>query len=199
MPHPLKPAGDVRMRGFAKRHTVSAALAWLDAQLQPLEAEDVPLRSAAGRVLAAPVVADVDVPGFDRAAMDGYAVAADSTEGASQYNHVHLAVIGQAMPGLAFEGIAAAGEAVRVMTGAPMPCGADSVLPAEWTEEGQGSCISALAAVSPGKHVGKCGEDILRGTTLFERGECCALRISVFSVLSGKAQPPCFGGRAFAS
>ena len=58
--------------------------------------------------------------------MDGYALAADSTEGASPYNRVHLAVIGQAMPGLAFEGIAASGEAVRVMTGSPMPRGADS-------------------------------------------------------------------------
>ncbi len=76
-------ADDVRMRGFAQRHTVDAALAWLDAQLQPLAAEVVPLRSAAGRVLATSVVSDVDVPGFDRATMDGYAVVADSTEGAT--------------------------------------------------------------------------------------------------------------------
>ena len=66
------------MHGFARRHTVEAALAWLDAQLHPLDAEDVPLRAAAGRVLACPVVSDVDVPGFDRATMDGYAVVADS-------------------------------------------------------------------------------------------------------------------------
>ena len=62
---------DVRMRGFAHRHTVDAALAWLDAQLQPPGDEIVPLRMAAGRVLAAAVVSDVDVPGFDRATMDG--------------------------------------------------------------------------------------------------------------------------------
>ncbi len=177
---------DVRMRGFAKRHTVAAALAWLDAQLKPLEAEDVPLRCAAGRVLAAPVVADVDVPGFDRAAMDGYAVAADSTEGASSYNRVHLAVIGQAMPGLAFDGVAAAGEAVRVMTGSPMPHGADSVLPAEWTEAGLGSCITALAAVSPGKHVGRRGEDIRSGTTILEAGR--VLRPQDLGVLSSVGQ-----------
>jgi molybdopterin molybdotransferase len=174
------------MRGFAKRHTVAAALAWLDAQLQPIEAEDVPLRCAAGRVLAAPVVAEVDVPGFDRAAMDGYAVAADSTEGASPYNRVPLIVIGQAMPGFAFQGFAAAGEAVRVMTGAPMPRGADSVLPAEWTEAGMDSCISALAAVSPGKHVGKRGEDIFSGTTLFQRGR--VLRPQDLGVLSSVGQ-----------
>jgi molybdopterin molybdotransferase len=177
---------DPRMRGFAKRHTVAAALAWLDGQLQPLGAEDVPLRCAAGRVLAAPVIADVDVPGFDRAAMDGYALAADSTEGASPYNRVHLAVIGQAMPGLAFEGIAASGEAVRVMTGSPMPRGADSVLPAEWTESGLGSCITALAAVSPGKHVGRRGEDIRSGTTILEAGH--VLRPQDLGVLSSVGQ-----------
>ena len=90
MHHTRREADDVRMRGFAQRHTVDAALAWLDAQLQPLTAEIVPLRVAAGRVLAASVVSDVDVPGFDRATMDGYAVVADSTEGASAYTPLPL-------------------------------------------------------------------------------------------------------------
>jgi putative molybdopterin biosynthesis protein len=73
MHHTIRGADDVRMRGFAHRHTVAAALAWLDAQLKPLADEIVPLRLAAGRVLATSVVSDVDVPGFDRATMDGYA------------------------------------------------------------------------------------------------------------------------------
>src|SRR5260370_36417305 len=92
---------DVRMRGFAQRHAVDAALAWLDAQLQPLSAEVTPLRIAAGRVLATSVVSDVDVPGFDRATMDGYAVVADSTEGATAYTRLPLTVIGDSMPGRA--------------------------------------------------------------------------------------------------
>ena len=58
-----------------------------------------PLRNAAGRVLAASVVSDVDVPGFDRATMDGYAVVADSTEGATAYTRLPLTVIGDSMPG----------------------------------------------------------------------------------------------------
>ncbi|HET9361643.1 MAG TPA: hypothetical protein VFO58_17945, partial [Vicinamibacterales bacterium] len=62
--------GDVRMHGFARRHTVGQALSWLDSQLHRLDAEDVPLRAAAGRVLAGAIVSDVDVPGFDRATMD---------------------------------------------------------------------------------------------------------------------------------
>ncbi len=162
-------ADDVRMRGFAERHTVKAALAWLDTQLQPLAAEEVPLRISAGRVLANSVVSDVDVPGFDRATMDGYAVVAESTEGASAYTRLPLTVIGDSMPGCPFDGVVSMGQAVRVMTGAPMPLGANAVLPAEWIETEPGEpCISALAAVSPGKNVGRIGEDIVRGTTLFE-------------------------------
>src|ERR1700676_5656543 len=98
MCHTTEGAGDdVRMRGFAQRHTVDAALAWLDAQdarLQPLAVEIIPLRNAAGRVLAASVVSDVDVPGFDCATMDGYALVADSTEGATAYTRLALTVIG---------------------------------------------------------------------------------------------------------
>src|SRR5262249_3639240 len=105
--------------------------------------------------------------GFDRATMDGYAVIADSTEGATAYNHLKLNVIGESMPGRAFDGVIHLGEAVRVMTGAPMPCGADSVLPAEFVEEDSPG-IAALAAVSPGKNAGKRGEDIVRGTALLD-------------------------------
>jgi molybdopterin molybdotransferase len=171
------------MRGFAHRDTVEAALAWLDAQLRPPLAEIVPLRVAAGRLLAAPVVSTVDVPGFDRATMDGYAVVAGSTEGATPYNRLPLVVIGDSLPGVPFRGSVTVGEAVRIMTGAPLPPGCDAVLPAEWVEssaEAQG--ISALAAVSPGKHVGRLGEDIVRGATLFQRGR--VLRPQDLGVLS---------------
>ena len=99
-----KAADDVRMRGFARRHTVDAALAWLDGQFRPPGEEIVPLRLAAGRVLAAAVASGVDVPGFDRATMDGYAVVAESTEGATSYNRLPLAVIGDSLPGHPFHG-----------------------------------------------------------------------------------------------
>src|SRR5689334_20108544 len=115
------------MHGFSHRHTVAAALAWLDAQLRVLDSETVPLRTAAGRVLATPIVSAVDVPGFDRSTMDGYAVVADSTEGATAYNRVPLTVIGDALPGAAFTQSISPGQAVRIMTGAPIPPGADAV------------------------------------------------------------------------
>jgi molybdopterin molybdotransferase len=177
------------MRGFTRRHTVSQAFDWLDAQLRPLPAEDVPLSRAAGRVLVDSVVSSVDVPGFDRASMDGYAVLATATEGATSYNRLSFTVIGDSMPGRPFGGSVAPGEAVRIMTGAPIPSGADAVLAAEWveTDNNTSSTIGALAAVSPGKNIGKRGEDIVRGTTLLDAGR--VLRPQDIGVLSsvGKA------------
>ncbi len=160
------------MRGFAKRHTVAQALQWLDAQIQqPLTAETVPLGVAAGRVLAHAVSSDVDVPGFERATMDGFAVVATSTEGAGSYSRVSLTVTGDSMPGKPWDGVVRPGEAVRVMTGAPLPKGADAVLPAEFVERDAqaGHVVIALAPVSPGKNVGRQGEDIVRGTAVLER------------------------------
>ena len=121
---------DVRMRGFARRQSVESAIEWLDAQLQLLDPERVPLRLAAGRVLAESVTSTVDVPGFDRATMDGYALAAESTEGATSYNRLPLTVIGDSLPGRPFLERVGAGQAVRIMTGAPLPQGCDAVLPA---------------------------------------------------------------------
>lgn len=183
-------ANDVRMRGFERRHTVAAALEWLDGQLRLLDAETIPLAVAAGRVLASSVVSGVDVPGFDRATMDGYAVEAASTEGAGPYTRLPLTVVGDSMPGQPFDGSIRRGEAVRVMTGAPIPRGADAVLPAEFVEADRsgGHRVQALAAVSPEKHIGRTGEDIARGATILERGR--VLRPQDIGVLSsiGHAQ-----------
>jgi molybdopterin molybdotransferase len=157
------------MHGFSRRHTVAQALEWLDAQLRTLDTEDVPLRDASGRVLASAVVSDIDVPGFDRATMDGYAVVADSTEGATPYNRIPFSVVGDALPGAPFTGTIARGQAVRIMTGAPMPAGGDAVLPAESVDANDDG-IAAISEVSPHKNVGHRGEDIVRGTTLLASG-----------------------------
>jgi molybdopterin molybdotransferase len=160
-----RPSHDVRMHGFTRRHTVQQALEWLDAQLRTLDAEDIPLRAAAGRVLASSIVSDIDVPGFDRATMDGYAVVADSTEGATPYNRVALKVVGDALPGSPYSRTLTRGEAVRIMTGAPMPNGSNAVLPAEFVDGND-----AISEVSPGKNIGRRGEDIVAGTTVLEAG-----------------------------
>lgn len=182
-----RPADDVRMRGFARRHTVDAALAWLDAQLQTLAEEEIPLRTAHQRVLARAIVSTVDVPGFNRSAMDGYAVVASDTEGATPYTPLPLRVIGDSMPGAPFDGTVSSGEAVRVMTGSPIPRGADAVVAAEWVETGPiPGVIAALASVSPEKNVGRRAEDIAVGTELLRAGR--VLRPQDLGVLSSIGQ-----------
>jgi molybdopterin molybdotransferase len=166
---PHRSLADVRMRGFARRATVDAALAWLDGQLRPLEAERVALASAAGRVLAAPVTSSIDVPGFDRAMMDGFAVRAENVAGATAYEPIALAVVGEAFPGRPFAGTVGVKQAVRIMTGAPLPLGTDAVLPAELADF-DGGVVRASGEVSPRKHVGATGEDVAAGTTVLNRG-----------------------------
>ncbi|MHC4405688.1 MAG: molybdopterin molybdotransferase MoeA, partial [Planctomycetota bacterium] len=164
-----KPGADVRMRGFSRRTTVADALAWLDGQLQRLANEPVPVTEAAGRVLARDVESGVSVPGFRRSMMDGFALRAADVEGASPYNRLALEVIGESMPGRPFHGSAAPGQTVRIMTGAPLPEGADAVLPAEVVQI-EAERIFAQGVVSPGQHVGCVGEDIAAGTRVLAKG-----------------------------
>jgi molybdopterin molybdotransferase len=157
------------MRGFARRTPVADAIAWIDGHAARLSAEQVPLGEAAGRVLACDVASEVDVPCFARSMMDGFAVQAGDTLGASAYNRLQLAVAGQSLPGRPWQGRVVAGQAVRIMTGAPIPDGADAVLPAEVVEIGE-ERILALGEVSPGKNVGMVGEDVAAGTKVFRQG-----------------------------
>ncbi|MFV1964968.1 MAG: gephyrin-like molybdotransferase Glp [Pirellulaceae bacterium] len=157
------------MRGFSQRSTVRAALEWLDGQLTTLDQEMAPLAQAAGRVLAADVVASVNVPRFRRSMMDGFAVRAADTLGASPYNRLPLSVCGEMLPGRTTHLTVHNGEAIRIMTGAPLPDGADAVLPAEHVED-EGERIYVLGEVAPAKHVGHPGEDIAEGTTVLRAG-----------------------------
>jgi molybdopterin molybdotransferase len=163
------PPADVRMHGFSQRAEVGAVLQWVDAHAHRLGSTSVSIDDATGRVLAEPIVAPLDVPAFDRSAMDGYALHGDETSGASDYNPLAFAVVGQAMPGRPFEGSVPAGSAVRVMTGAPVPRGADAVVPAEYAQEREGTVEITLAS-APGKHVGTRGEDIQAGATVLDAG-----------------------------
>lgn len=156
---------DVRMRGFSKRVEVADAWTWLDRHAAALPSEVIAVDSATGRVLSSEVVASLDVPAFDRAAMDGYAVHGEETTGAGEYNPLAFRVVGRALPGRPFEGTVGSGQAVSIMTGAPLPVGADAVVPAEYVREiPQG--IEVAMAFGPGKHVGRVGEDIRRGSAV---------------------------------
>jgi molybdopterin molybdotransferase len=160
---------DVRMRGFPSRTDVDEVLAWVDARPAPLPGEPVPLAVAAGRVLAKDVVAEVDLPPFARSAMDGWAVRGADTFGASPTEPLRLKIVGECKPGVAPTVTVGENEAARIRTGAPLPPGADAVLPAEFGAEGAAS-VDALDAVPPGRHVGRRGEDVARGTPVLPRG-----------------------------
>ena len=160
---------DVRMRGFAARHTVAQAWEWIDGHATLLEAETGSLPNLCGRVLAEDVFATLNVPAFDRSAMDGYAVRASETDGAGDYSPLPFQVIGQSLPGKPFAGTLRSGTAVRIMTGAPLPDGADAVVPAEYATESSKQ-VEITAAVSPGKHMGRVGEDIAQGQQVFSKG-----------------------------
>lgn len=160
---------DVRMRGFPSRTDVAVVTAWVDAWPAPLPAEDVPLAVLAGRVLAAPVVSARDVPGFDRAAMDGWALAGASTFGASDVEPLSLPLAGESRPGEPPPGPVPPGGAMRIRTGAPLPEGADAVLPAEHGGEQSGRLL-VRDAVAPGRNVGRRGEDVALGSEVLPQG-----------------------------
>ena len=159
---------DVRMKGFIRRWTVQNCLDWIEQHMPTPQLETISLADAAGRVLAEDIASQVDVPHFTRAMMDGFAVVATDTSGASTYNSLTLNVIGQSLPGNPFAGEVASGSAIRIMTGAPMPVGADAVLPVEHTII-HDKTIQIQGEVAPGRHVGLPGEDIQAGTIVLQK------------------------------
>jgi len=160
---------DVRMRGFQRRAKLDEVLDWLIARHKRLPAETVPLGDAWSRILAEDIEATMDVPMFRRSAMDGYALRGEETSGAGEYSPLSFRIIGQSFPGSPHEGVVRGGEAVRIMTGAPVPDGADAVLPAEQALEKDG-IVEISGSVPPGKHVGAIGEDIRTGTVVLKQG-----------------------------
>jgi molybdopterin molybdotransferase len=160
---------DVRMRGFASRHDVEEALAILAQRLGPLPSEAIDIDEGLDRVLAEDIVAAANVPPFERSAVDGYGVRARDTFGASEYNPIALTLKGEIFPGRGLDIILQANEAVRIMTGAPLPPGADAVVMAEYAEE-EGLYVNILQPISPFKNVGRVGEDMRVGDVVLQRG-----------------------------
>jgi putative molybdopterin biosynthesis protein len=141
----------------------------------PVGKEKVPLQKALGRVLSDDIISDIDVPSFDRATMDGYAVIAEETFGADEDHPKTFQVIGRGeageRPGLEVT----FGKAVEIATGAPMPKGANSVVMVEYTDEKNG-CIQVRKAVTPGENVMGAGSDIMAGETVLRKGEMITSR-----------------------
>jgi molybdenum cofactor synthesis domain-containing protein len=163
----------VRMRGFTRYARLADALKIVLSKAKPLESEAVPFDRAFGRILAEDIVSEVDVPPFDRSAVDGYAVRAEDTFGASDLKPVNLRNLGSVDIGVASKIQVKKGQAVKIMTGAPLPKGSDAVVMVEQTRA-NGRRIAVSAPVTPSKNVSEKGEDVKAGKTLLERG--CPLR-----------------------
>jgi molybdenum cofactor synthesis domain-containing protein len=143
----------------------------LDAAAPIARTERVPLRDACGRVLAAAVTASLDVPPFDRAAMDGFAVRAENTFGAGRHDPKTLSVIEKVYTGQMPRRAVGPGECTEIATGAPMPAGADAVVMVEETERGDGDAVRIFTPVYPRQHVGRRAADIAAGAAVLQPGD----------------------------
>jgi molybdopterin molybdotransferase len=145
--------------------------------------ERVTLTNSDGRVLASTVRADIDVPPFDRAAMDGYAVIAADTAGASDTTPVELRQVGRVFTGEQAQVRVTPGTCMEIATGAPLPDGADAVVMVEHTSR-TAAGVRLTRAVAPRQHVGARGGDITAGHTVLEAGVTLTpARIGVLAAL----------------
>jgi len=159
----------IRGRGFRSRISFDKAVESILSLLEPLPQENVGFHESVGRVLGEDVRAEVNVPPFDRAAVDGYAVLASDTFGATQSNPKKLKIVGHVRVGRSPFCRIKKGETIRVDTGAPIPKGADSVVMLENVVE-ERKCIYVLSPVTPGKNVSARGEDVRAGEIVLRRG-----------------------------
>ncbi len=159
--------------------SVEEALTLILAKIRPVEVEQVPLPQSFNRVLAQAVVAEVNVPPFANSAMDGYAVIAADCAGASLATPTQLKVIDNIPAGATPTKTLSTGTAGRIMTGAPLPTGADAVVrfeeTSEYTPPGPGidladGAILIYQAVAAGDNVRPAGEDIAAGQVILEAG-----------------------------
>lgn len=160
------------MRPFKETIPLDEARRRIDGVLRPItRRERVPLAEANARVLAEDIVSDRDVPPFSRAAMDGYAVRADDTSGASRGEPRVLRRVETVYTGQVPRQAVQAGTCVEIATGAPMPAGADAVVIVEETERGNGDEVRVLAPVHPRQNIGRQGADIGQGQHVLAAGE----------------------------
>lgn len=135
-----------------------------------LNCESVPLAEAMGRVLREDIIADTDLPPFDRSQMDGYAIRSEDV----QVVPARLKIVGESAAGRGWHHEMKPGEAVRIMTGAPVPLGADSVQQVELTREPgaeRGAEVEILEAVAPGRSIVRRGSEIKAGELVLSSGE----------------------------
>jgi len=157
--------------------SVGEALEKILSYVNVLEAEDKPILDSLGLVLADDVYSDIDIPPLDNSAMDGYAVRAESTKGASTSSPRILRIIGEVAAGYIAKEEVTPGTAIRIMTGAPIPKGADAVVQFEDTDEEKRKAakkplaeIGILRQAAKGQNIRKAGEDISKGSLVLQAG-----------------------------
>ncbi|AHL22216.1 molybdopterin molybdotransferase MoeA [Thermococcus nautili] len=159
------------MREFKRLTPYREALKLLLDDLNEIgETEEVPLEEALGRVLAEDIVSPIDSPPFDRSAVDGYALRAEDTFPAREYNPVELMVVDEIVAGEESKAKVEPGTAVKLMTGSKMPEGANAVLMQEMAER-EGDVIRVLRPVAPGQNVAFAGEDVKKGEVILRKGQ----------------------------
>jgi molybdopterin molybdotransferase len=161
-----------KMRPIRETVPLDEALALIHEAVTPLDREErVPIEQASGRVIAREAVAQADVPPFDRAAMDGYAVVAEDTFGAGKYEPRILRCVDTVYTGGVPRRGIERGECIEIATGAPLPPGADAVVMVEETEREGPNDVRIYTPVYPRQHVGRRGADIVAGQTILRRGD----------------------------
>ena len=160
------------------------ALAIVLAEAPALPGEEVALEDALSRVLAEDVLSDTDLPPFDRAAMDGYALRADDVAGAP----VALDVIGEVRAGQWPDLAVGPGQAARIMTGAPVPPGADAVQQVERTQPLDEFRVTILAPVAPGANVAPRASEVRKGDVVLARGRVVDPAAIAVLAAAGKAR-----------
>ncbi|MFO7773822.1 MAG: molybdopterin molybdotransferase MoeA [Dehalococcoidia bacterium] len=174
--------------------SVEEALEKILSCVQVLEPERKPILDCLGQVLAEEVYSTIDVPPLDNSAMDGYALRAEDTRGAGESSPRYLTVVGELAAGSMPTAEVRSGTAVRIMTGAPLPQGADTVVQFEDTDEvgrkssgGALSQIGILCQVNKGLNIRRRGEDIARGDLILRGGTL--LRPQEIGMLASLGRP----------
>jgi len=157
------------MKEFFKVKTIDQVLEYRT-QFAPMGTEMVSLADSMGRILAEDIHADIDLPDFTRSIMDGFAVRAASTFGASEGNPAYLAVKGTVAMGESAKLSVGSGEAVKISTGGMLPSGADSVVMVEHTGAIDDTTIEVYRSVAPGHNIVAVGEDIRKGEVILAAG-----------------------------
>lgn len=157
------------------------------AEVAPLEVERVDLAQSVGRVLAEPLVAPHDLPLFDNAAMDGYALRAEDTRNASPATPIRLRVVGEAAAGKPYLLVLRTGEAIAISTGAPIPDGADAVLPIEDAQT-DGETLLCSQSVPQGSHIRAKGQDMPASSPVVSAGT--RLRLQHLGILAALGLTP---------